>query len=43
MDNLDPIVVIKQRTAPVVATHDDTIQFDGDSRGRQVELADQFG
>lgn len=42
MDDLDPIVVAKLRGVPLLATHDDAIQFDGDSCRRQVELGDQL-
>jgi len=38
VDDLDPIVVAQLRRDPFVATHDNAIQFDGNSRGRQVEL-----
>jgi hypothetical protein len=43
MDDLDPIVVVKLCRAPIVAAHDGTVQFDCDSRGRQVKLGDQAG
>lgn len=41
MHDLDPIVVVKLSSAPLIATHDDPIQFDCDSGGRQVELGDE--
>jgi hypothetical protein len=43
VDDLDPIVVAQLGRAPFIATHDDAIQLDGNSRRRQVELGDQLG
>lgn len=38
--NLDSILIVEHRSTPVAATHDFTIQFDRNSRGRQIKLAD---
>ena len=42
MHDLDPIVIAKLSGAPPIATHDNAIQFDGDSGGRQVKLGDEI-
>lgn len=43
VDDLYPIVITQLRVAPVAATHDGTIQLDGDSRRRQIKLSDKVG
>jgi hypothetical protein len=40
MNDLDPILVLKHRRAPVVAAHDGPIQFDGNPRRGQIKLRD---
>ena len=40
VDNLDPIVVMENSTAPLAATHDRTIEFDRDSRSGKIKLGD---
>jgi hypothetical protein len=40
---LDPIFVLEERRTPISAAHDSAIQFNSDSRGRQLELCDEFG
>jgi len=42
VNDLDPILVAQIPRAPFVASHDDAIQLDGDSRRRQVELGNQL-
>jgi hypothetical protein len=42
VDDLDPIVVAKLRRVPLIATDNDAVQFDRNSRGRQVKLGDQL-
>jgi hypothetical protein len=42
VNDLDPILVAQIPRAPFVASYDDAIQLDGDSRRRQVELGDQL-
>ncbi|HET8782889.1 MAG TPA: hypothetical protein VFM63_10765, partial [Pyrinomonadaceae bacterium] len=42
VDDLDAIVVAKLRRTPLIATHDDAIQLDGNSCRRQVKLGDQL-
>ena len=38
VDDLDPIIVVKLRRAPIAATNDRAIQFHGDSGRWQIEL-----
>jgi hypothetical protein len=37
---LDPIVVVQHRLAPLTTTRHFAIDFDRDSRGRHIKLAD---
>lgn len=43
MHNLEPVVFVKHRRAPVVTTYDVAIQLDSDARGRKIQLSDEFG
>jgi hypothetical protein len=38
--DLDPVIVVQHRVAPLAAAHDLAIEFDRDSRGRQIKLVD---
>jgi len=40
VDDLDAVVVLKHGRAPVVTAHHGAVQFDGDTRGRKIELGD---
>jgi len=42
VDDLDSIVVAQLGRVPLVATHNGTIQLDGNSRRREVKLRDQL-
>jgi hypothetical protein len=39
VNDLDPVVLLKQGRAPVVAAHDAAVEFDSDTRRRQIELS----
>ena len=38
--DLDPVIIVQNCLAPLAATHHFAIEFDRDSRGRQIKLAD---
>jgi len=40
VNNLNPIIVMKLRDAPVAAPHDRAIQLDGYSRFGKIQLGD---
>ena len=40
VNNLDPIVVVKQSIGPLSAANDVAIEFNRNSRGWQIELSD---
>jgi hypothetical protein len=40
VDYLDPIVVVERSVYPLTPAHDLAIEFNCNSRGRQIELGD---
>jgi hypothetical protein len=38
VNNLDLVVIMKNGTAPIAATHDNAIEFDRNSRGWKIKV-----